>query len=72
MENKQEICNMLAQALKATREYHDLVGLTYIVPKQPNKYESYVVARFENGAKRFINTSLDSGYAMIRDIISHI
>ena len=72
MENKQKICDLLAQALKATRECSDLESLTYIKPEQPSRYDSYVEARFQSGGKRIINTSMDSGFAMIRDIMAHI
>lgn len=72
MEDKQKICNLLLATLQATREYSDLGSLTYVKPKQPNRYDSYVEARFRSGGKRIINTSMDSGYAMIRDIMNHI
>ncbi len=31
-----------------------------------------VVAHFAGGGKREINVSLDSGFAMIRDVLRHI
>lgn len=71
MENKQMICDLLLKALQATREYSDLLNLRYEVPEQPHRYESYVVATFEGG-ERIINTSLDSGSAMIRDILRNL
>lgn len=72
MEDKQKICDLLLVTLQATREYSDLASLEYIVPEQPNRYESYVLATFTSGGKRIINTSMDSGFAMIRDIMAHI
>lgn len=72
MEDKQKICDLLLPTLQATREYKDLASLTYVVPKQPSRYDSYVEARFASGGKRIINTSMDSGFAMIRDILSWI
>ena len=72
MEDKQKICDLLLVTLQATREYSDLESLTYVTPKQPHRYDSYVEARFTSGGGRIINTSMDSGYAMIRDIIDHI
>ena len=72
MENKQHICDLLLAALQATRHCRDLVSLEYVVPEQPNRYESYVVATFDNGYSRSINTSMDSGIAMIRDICEHV
>lgn len=70
MEDKQKICDLLLATLQATREYSDLASLTYVVPKQPNRYESYVDATYTNGYTVRVNTSLDSGYSMIRDIMA--
>ena len=72
MEDKQKICDLLLATLQATRECSDLESLTYVKPEQPNRYDSYVEARFTSGGKRIINTSMDSGFAMIRDIMGHI
>lgn len=72
MEDKQKICDLLLETLQATREYSDLVNLEYVVPEQLHRYDSYVEARFTSGGKRIINTSMDSGFAMIRDIIAHL
>ena len=72
MENKQKICDLLLATLRATREYSDLESLTYVKPEQPSRYDSYVEAKFQSGGKRIINTSMDSGFAMICDIIAHI
>ena len=72
MEDKQKICDLLLATLQATRECSDLESLTYVKPEQPSRYDSYVEAKFQNGGKRIINTSMDSGFAMIRDIMAHI
>ena len=72
MENKQKICDLLLETLQATRECSDLESLTYVMSEQLNRYDSYVEARFQSGGKRIINTSMDSGFAMIRDIMAHI
>ena len=72
MEDKQKICDLLLETLQATRLYSDLKSLTYVTPKQPNRYDSYVEVKFQSGGGRIINTSMDSGYAMIRDIMNHI
>ena len=72
MENKQKICDLLLETLQATRLYSDLESLTYVTPEQPSRYDSYVEAKFTSGGKRIINTSMDSGFAMIRDIIAHM
>ena len=68
-EDKQMICNLLLKALQATSEYSDLVGLEYVEPEQPNRYESYVDATYTNGYIIRVNTSMDSGSAMIYDIL---
>ena len=69
MEDKQKILDLLLQALQATRHLHDLVSLEYVW-----EYEcgQHVEATFENGYKKQINVSMDSGTAMIRDIMEHI
>ena len=72
MEDKQKICDLLLATLQATRLYSDLESLTYVTPEQPHRYDSYVEARFTDGGKRIINTSMDSGFVMIRDIIISI
>ena len=61
-EDKQKICNLLLPALQATRGLHDLLSLEY-----DHKTE-FVTAVFENGSKR-INVNMDSGTAMISDIM---
>lgn len=66
MENKQEILNKLLPALQATRNLHDLVGLEYQADRE------LVYAKFESGYQKIVNVALDSGTAMIKDIINHI
>ncbi|MGP1365916.1 MAG: hypothetical protein ACTTKW_01155 [Schwartzia sp. (in: firmicutes)] len=66
MEDKQKICDLLLKTLQATDNAHDLVALTYDV-----KAES-VTAKFESGGKRVINVAMDSGTAMIRDIMRNL
>lgn len=66
MEDKQEICNLLCAALKATRDQHDLVEIVY--QRRANDRET-VTLFYENGHKRSINVSMDSGIAMMRDIL---
>jgi len=62
-ENKQDICDKLLETLKSTRALNDLVGLKY-------DGESEVVeAVFEKGYTCTINVAMDSGIAMIRDIL---
>lgn len=66
MEDKQYICSLLLYTLRATRNAHDLAALEY----QPEKEQ--VTATWESGAKRYINVAMDSGYAMIRNIMKHL
>lgn len=66
MEDKQRICDRLLETLKLTRQLYDLIDLDYIEEKE------LVVAHFEGGGKKEINVAMDSGIAMIRDIIRAI
>lgn len=69
MEDKQYICDMLLNTLKATYSYRDLVDITYIKSKESD--ESHVVIHYLSGT-RIICTTMDSGFAMVKDIINHI
>ena len=66
MEDKQKICDLLLAALKQTREAGDITALTYDSGKE------VVTAEFEGGGKRRINVAMDSGTAMIRDIMNSL
>ncbi len=66
MEDKQKICDRLLETLKLTRQLYNLIDLDYIEEKE------IVVAHFEGGGKKEINVAMDSGIAMIRDIIRAI
>ena len=66
MEDKRSICDRLLETLKLTRQLYDLIDLDYIEEKE------IVVAHFEGGGKKEINVAMDSGIAMIRDIIRAI
>lgn len=68
MEDKREICSLLAKTLQATREYDDAVGIIY--RKDPDGEEK-VFVHFANGVKTADVTG-DSGIAMIRDILKAI
>lgn len=69
MEDKKEICKALLPVLQKTRGLCDLTDLKY---KKLGPDQEIVTAIFENGATRKINVSIDSGLAMIRDIMNHI
>lgn len=65
-ENKQLICNYLTLALQETRGAHDLVSLNYDSEKE------VVIGTFSGGGTRVCNVMMDSGCAMIRDIMSQL
>lgn len=64
-ENKQHICDLLLRTLQATRNAFDCVSLTY--EKTPE--HEIVIVKFASGGTRRINVAMDSGTAMIRDIM---
>ena len=66
MEDKQKICDLLLPALQETRNLQDLEKLTY------NEDNETVVATFWYDRKKIVNVHMDSGTAMIRDIIGQI
>ncbi len=68
MENKQEICNLLCKALQATRDQYDLKELIY--EEVSEDVQQVHIIYSEGGTS--VNVSLDSGIAMIRDILRHI
>lgn len=66
VENKQKILDLLLPALQATRNLSDLAKLTYD-PKRET-----VSALFEGGGTKLANVAIDSGTAMIKDLIRQI
>lgn len=66
MEDKQRICSALAPLLRLTRNLYDLAYLHY------DPETETVKATFLNGHTKTANVALDSGTAMIRDIIQQI
>lgn len=66
MESKQEICTLLLKTLQATDNASDLVSLQYDPVKE------IATAVFASGGKRVINVAMDSGTAMIRDIMKNL
>lgn len=69
MEDKQKILDALCNALQQTRSQSDLVSLTY--HRQGEDCEE-VIVKYAGRDTRRINTSLDSGIAMIRDVCEHV
>ena len=69
MENKQKICDLLLKTLQATDNAWDCEGLNY--EKLPNGDEQVTIV-WESGGKTNVNVSMDSGTAMIRDIMKSL
>lgn len=65
--SKQVICNLLCKAIQATTAGDDLEELRYDPVKE------IVHADFREAYDaRQINVAMDSGWAMIKDIVNHI
>lgn len=62
-EDMQMICDKLLIALRYTSHMSDLIRLAYDDEKE------VVTAMFDNGYEKHVNVHMDSGYAMIQDII---
>lgn len=62
MEDKDKICSYLAVVLMNTREYSDMTNLFY------NEVDEVVTAVFPSRWIE-INVAMDSGIAMVRDIL---
>lgn len=65
-ENKQKICDLLLITLQATSNAADVLSLIY-----DDKAETVTVI-FLSGGKRIVNVTMDSGTAMIRDIMANL
>lgn len=65
-ENRQEICKNLLPVLRMTRGLYDLLNLTF------DPETELVTATFLSGGTKKANVALDSGVAMICDIIRQI
>lgn len=65
-EDKQTICDLLCETLKATRGQHDVVALKYEIL---DNGDERVTIEYEQGGSHQVNVSMDSGVAMIRDIM---
>ncbi|MGM9519512.1 MAG: hypothetical protein ACI3WS_02445 [Phascolarctobacterium sp.] len=68
MENYQAICNLLCVTLRQTRQFDDLRELNHIEAGR----ERFVIAKFTNGSARKIDVTMDSGIAMIKDILKNL
>lgn len=68
MENKQQILDYLLKAIQATRAGNDVSELQYDAEKEM----VYVYFGGSDFADRSINVAMDSGIAMLKDVINHI
>lgn len=67
MESKTVITKNLYELLVLTDMYHnELVSLEYIHERE------VVVAKFHSGAQKTINVNMDSGIALIKDVVKHL
>lgn len=71
MEDKQDILNLLCETLQHTRDGSDVFRIVYD-GRYRDMGEEYAIIYFEGGASRKVNIHLDSGCAMIRDVMKHI
>ena len=69
MEDKNLICEELAKLLRLTRNQSDLKALRYEILENN---EEIVTVEWEGGGRKVIGVSMDSGTAMIRDIMRAI
>lgn len=65
MENKQTICDLLCETLRQTRNHRDLLRIEY------DWRTEMVTLKWKEGT-RSVNTAMDSGTALIRDIMRAI
>ena len=67
MESKTVITKNLYELLVLTDMHHnELVSLEYIHERE------VVVAKFHSGAQKTINVNMDSGIALIKDVVKHL
>ena len=65
-EDKETVVNMLFQTLKQTIAGVDLVEMRY---EMLNNYDEIVVLIYENGYRKSVNVSCDSGLALMRGVL---
>ena len=65
-ESKQLILDLLLTCLQATSNLYDLTDLKYVAEDET------VIATFSSGYTKTANVAMDSGTAMIRDVIRQI
>lgn len=70
-ENKSEIIRALIPVLQLTRNLEDLTDLEYQIDPDVSGIE-VVIATFRNGHRKVVDVTMDSGTAMIKDVIKGI
>lgn len=70
-ENKKEITKALLPVLQMTRNLWDLIDLEYREDEEVSGVE-VVIATFRNGHRKVVDVTMDSGTALIKDIINGI
>ena len=70
-ENKKEITKALLPVLQMTRNLWDLTDLEYREDEEVSGIE-VVIATFRNGHRKVVDVTMDSGTALIKDIINGI
>lgn len=65
-ENKQEILNLLKKAVVKTVAGQDIIDLSY----HPDLER--VIITYNHGYEKSVNVAMDSGIAMIRDVLREI
>ena len=65
-ENKQKICDLLLITLQETSNAADVISLIH------DEESETVTVTFLSGGKRVVNVAMDSGTAMIRDIMANL
>lgn len=68
MENKQQIMDLLLKAIQATRAGNDVSALDFDATNEL----VYVYFGGSDIPGRIINVAMDSGIAMLKDVINHI
>lgn len=66
-EDKRKICSLLLPVVQATRAGWDVIDLEYTNNEFTD--DEYVRIRYASGCTKKVNVTLDSGTAMILDVI---
>lgn len=70
-ENKAEITEKLFQTIKLTHAGEDISDMQYV--NDPNSYgREHVIITYDTGYIKRVNVSMDSGAALIRDVMREV